>query len=80
MHFFRFKPHKLESTIKKIIVQNDTIWFRTKVLYYDFIATNNLVYRRNEGPKFSFRDIAELNNVLYFATEGVLNCSTSVLS
>jgi len=42
MHFFRFKPHKLEPTIEKKIVQNDTIWFRTKVLYYDFIATNNL--------------------------------------
>jgi len=79
MHFFRFKPHKLESTIKKIIVQNDTIWFRTKVLYYDFIATNNLVYRRNEGPKFSFRDIAESNNALYFTTEGVLQYLSSQL-
>lgn len=52
-----------------------------KVLYYDFVATNILVYRRNEGSKFSFRDMAKSNIALYFATEGVLNmnCSTSTL-
>jgi hypothetical protein len=39
------------------LIQNES-----SLLY--FIARDNLVYRRNEGPKSSFRDIAESNNAL----------------